>query len=767
MVIKNKIISFWKQVKLKSSDMFTLFRVGIGVKVPTHKLHIKDSKDPLKIEGLQNDTTDPNKYLTIDSSNIVKYRTGSEVLSDIIGASTDFTMDNLTVDSIKFTGEHITTDNDDFNITLDSEGAHSDSVFSINSNSPSVYLFRITEGDPTTYSFKRGADAVLVSEGNMTFRIDGDADELGQSFTWQNNSSTEIASLTEAGAFTTKNIILGDADDTNTTVIKTPSTDANGGDLTIISGDGAGTNKTGGDLVLRAGDSTGNAEGGEIIFKSTTAGSSGSSANATLTLAQMSSTGNLVITGDLTVSGGDIFKVASINSPTDLDMLFISDGNMSFRLDNDNDETGQSFSFNNYTTEIANLDESGNLQIDGGLTTGSTSAINSSGLIQVANQSNITGVGTISSGTWQGTAIALAYLDSNTANLTTTQTFLGQKTFAKPLIVDDNRSLAPGNGAAIHVEALDITDNDTSASGTATLFALVNIKNPRVLASNASVTTTTAATVYIKGAPVASTNQTLTNSYALYIAAGASYFGAPIEVNAASSNVAISCESTDADCMVQVKDNSTAGTNAIGMVATGDDLVMRNDEGNFKVKVANNATDALTVDQSGNLTVTGLVTGKKREVFFQNFFDDLGTTKHYLPFKSQSEQTTIYQEEAAVVMPCDGRIVSVTVRVNFPNADGDMTIGIHTRPVNVSAFTTASWVEEETETLTIENADDSHAFHFAFDNAKHFESSELVSISIQCASDISANAYWYVSTVVEYDWGTFLGTTSAEIDSTP
>ena len=177
--------------------------------------------------------------------------------------------------------------------------------------------------------------------------------------------------------------------------------------------------------------------------------------------------------------------------------------------------------------------------------------------------------------------------------------------------------------------------------------------------------------------------------------------------------------------------------------------------------------DSEVVTVNGALNVTGIITGKRREVFFQNFFDDLGTTKHYLPFKSQSEQTTIYQEEAAVIMPCDGRIVSITLRVNFPNADGNVTMGIHTRPVNVSAFSTASWVEEETETLALQNADDSHAFHFAFDNAKHFESSELVSISMQCDADISANAYWYVSTVVEYDWSTFLGTTSAEIDSTP
>mgnify|MGYP003661357583 FL=1 len=83
MAVGNKIISFWKQVKLMSSDMFTLFKVGIGIKSPTHKLHVKDTADPLKIEGLQNDTTDPDKYLTLDSNNVVKYRTGSEVASDI------------------------------------------------------------------------------------------------------------------------------------------------------------------------------------------------------------------------------------------------------------------------------------------------------------------------------------------------------------------------------------------------------------------------------------------------------------------------------------------------------------------------------------------------------------------------------------------------------------------------------------------------------------------------------------------------------------
>ena len=47
-----------------------------------------------------------------------------------------------------------------------------------------------------------------------------------------------------------------------------------------------------------------------------------------------------------------------------------------------------------------------------------------------AAQTQITSIGTIATGTWQGSVIASAYLDADTAHLTTTQTFTGAKTFS-------------------------------------------------------------------------------------------------------------------------------------------------------------------------------------------------------------------------------------------------------------------------------------------------------------------------------------------------
>jgi len=90
MTIGNKIISFWKQVRIKSSDMFTLFKVGVGIKVPTHKLHVKDTTDPVKIEGVQSDTSSSTKFLVLDGDDVIKHSEGSgkttEQVQDIVGA---------------------------------------------------------------------------------------------------------------------------------------------------------------------------------------------------------------------------------------------------------------------------------------------------------------------------------------------------------------------------------------------------------------------------------------------------------------------------------------------------------------------------------------------------------------------------------------------------------------------------------------------------------------------------------------------------------
>ena len=131
------------------------------------------------------------------------------------------------------------------------------------------------------------------------------------------------------------------------------------------------------------------------------------------------------------------------------------------------------------------IDTSGNVIISGGLTMGSTSFVNSSGVIQVAAQTNITSLGTLTG-----------------------------------LTLDGNKNISAGDGSMIHVDTSTLTDNGTSSSGTAALFSSVRFEGPTLAASNSSVTTTDAATVYIANAPSAGTNQTISNAYALVVDAG-------------------------------------------------------------------------------------------------------------------------------------------------------------------------------------------------------------------------------------------------------
>ena len=150
-----------------------------------------------------------------------------------------------------------------------------------------------------------------------------------------------------------------------------------------------------------------------------------------------------------------------------------------------------------------------------------------------SSQTQITEVGTITTGEWTGDVITSAYLDTDTAHLSGTQTFTGTKTFNEitSAIFDGNRNVTPGDGSVIHVDSHDVTDTNTSTSGTAAMYTHVNIENPRLFASNANVTTTKAATLYVKAAPFASTNQTITNNYALWVDDGLVKFDGALTVD--------------------------------------------------------------------------------------------------------------------------------------------------------------------------------------------------------------------------------------------
>jgi len=127
--------------------------------------------------------------------------------------------------------------------------------------------------------------------------------------------------------------------------------------------------------------------------------------------------------------------------------------------------------------EATSLDISGNADIDGTLEADAIT-VNGTALTSVcspvAGHASIATVGTITSGTWNGTAVASAYLDSDTAHLSGAQTFTGAKTFSSTLqgyktvikTVSSNTQLADSDsGKTIYWTGGSLELPDTAQAG--------------------------------------------------------------------------------------------------------------------------------------------------------------------------------------------------------------------------------------------------------------------------------------------------------------
>jgi hypothetical protein len=149
----------------------------------------------------------------------------------------------------------------------------------------------------------------------------------------------------------------------------------------------------------------------------------------------------------------------------------------------------------------------------------------------------------------------------------------GTLTPREKMVIDiPSRSGTPGtDGSMFHIEGgATFTDENTSGSGTAAIFNMMDIETTTLAASNSSVTTTNASTLYISGAPAAGTNQTLTNSWALW-ANGSSRVSGDLFVDSSTSGVpTITIQNTNADADAGAVKFIKNGTSSANDDALGD-----------------------------------------------------------------------------------------------------------------------------------------------------------------------------------------------------
>ena len=124
---------------------------------------------------------------------------------------------------------------------------------------------------------------------------------------------------------------------------------------------------------------------------------------------------------------------------------------------------------------VDNVHLAGSIAVNKTLLAGGTGLTLSTNTLNVdAAQTQITSVGTIGTGVWNGTAVASAYLDADTAHLSTTQTFTGAKTFSEAVTfskdanADYKTKIYNANAGSSTEANLYITNSSSDADG---LFA--------------------------------------------------------------------------------------------------------------------------------------------------------------------------------------------------------------------------------------------------------------------------------------------------------
>ena len=165
--------------------------------------------------------------------------------------------------------------------------------------------------------------------------------------------------------------------------------------------------------------------------------------------------------------------------------------------------------------------------------------------------------------------------------------------------------------------------------------------------------------------------------------------------------------------------------------------------------IARSAAGTVTIE--GNKVVTE---NKQLHVIPSNFFDDIGTIKHYVPLSSQStsEQTGDGNTVTDFLCPCSTKVKEVMVKLpSNTTGSGDLTVGIET--VIIGTVPSSKSIIE-TETVTVASSNDNDIVHFIFDDTTHATIGQNLSISIQSDTDLSGSSNWYVVTILEFDWST-------------
>ncbi len=207
-----------------------------------------------------------------------------------------------------------------------------------------------------------------------------------------------------------------------------------------------------------------------------------------------------------------------------------------------------------------------------------------------------------------------------------TQT-LTNKTLTGPTIGGSITTGAWGTtGVQSIVAAATYTDNN-SAAGTVTNNMVNAIAQPTLATSVNAVTYTNASTLYIANAPAAGSHVTITNPYAMYVAAGNTFFGGNTSMNTTYAGNVLNVAGTSGAGVIRMLPSVTNNESSIGFYRKTDGTASSNGDywvagqaswgtgaGNFGISCFGVATSIITLLSGGNVGINKLTPGTTLDV---------------------------------------------------------------------------------------------------------------------------------------------------------
>jgi len=312
---------------------------------------------------------------------------------------------------------------------------------------------------------------------------------------------------------------------------------------------------------------------------------------------------------------------------------------------------------------------------------------------------SITTLGTIGTGVWQGTAIASAYLDADTAHLSGTQTFSGAKTFS---------STITGNLSG------NVTGDVTGNADTATKWA-----NPREISLTGDITGVTGASGLDGSADVSIATTIANNSVAL----GTQTTGNYMENVSAGTGISVShTPSEGSTATISTNDSAIVHDNLSGFVAN-EHIDWTIDQGATNIH-AGNYTDTnqlttfviqdgdttnVTIDQgkyvkfqaltNGGLDIdwaSSLGAGSSGDPYDLQFKIDLSNMSSLVDTLESGDNLLVYNADEGTALAPVSEIQSA---LNIPSASGT-TDGVVTLNAN-GTLTGESGLTYDTSTLAL------------------------------------------------------------------